>query len=46
MLFTGTFSVWTIVALVVLAGLLYLLLRKNKYEGTRLNESAVEAAMK
>ena len=46
MLLTGSFSVWTIVAFAVLAGLLYLLLRKNKYEGTRLSESAVEAAMK
>lgn len=35
-LFTGeaTFGLWTIVALAALAGLLYLLFRKNKYEET------------
>lgn len=31
MLFTGVFSVWTVVAIVLLVGLLYLLLRKNRY---------------
>ncbi|MGN1004317.1 MAG: ferrous iron transport protein B [Oscillospiraceae bacterium] len=44
-LFTGeaTFGVFTIVALVLLAGLLYLLLRKNKYADRSLNVRSVEA---
>ena len=46
MLFTGVFSLWTVIAILVLVGLLYLLFRKNKYEGVRLSESAVEVAMK
>ena len=32
LLFTGVFSVWTVAAFIVLAVLLYLLLRRNKYE--------------
>lgn len=34
MLFSGVFTVWTVVAFAALAGLLYFLFRKNKYEGT------------
>ena len=45
LLFCGQFSIWTVAALVVLAVLLYLLFRKNKYEGAQLNtESAVQVA--
>ena len=33
MLFSGVFSIWTAIAIVVLAALVYLLFRKNKYEG-------------
>ena len=32
MLFSGHFGVGTVVALLLLAGLIYLLLRKNKYQ--------------
>ena len=44
-LFTGeaAFGVFTIVALALLAGLLYLLLRKNKYADQSLNVRSVEA---
>ena len=31
MLFTGAFSIWTVVAIAVLAGMIYLLVRKNPY---------------
>lgn len=40
------FGVGTVAALVVLAGLIYLLLRKNKYDGNVLSVSAVDAAAK
>ena len=45
-LITGevAFGVGTIVAVVLIAGLLYLLFRKNKYDDERLTISAVEAA--
>ena len=33
LLFTGVFSVWTVIAIAVLLGLIWLLVRKNKYEG-------------
>ncbi|MBE6541171.1 MAG: ferrous iron transport protein B [Ruminococcaceae bacterium] len=32
MLFTGAFSVWTVLAFIVLAVMVYLLVRKNKYD--------------
>ena len=35
---TGTFTVWTAVALVLLAGLLYMLFRKNRYESKSLKK--------
>ncbi|MGM9601322.1 MAG: ferrous iron transport protein B [Faecousia sp.] len=38
MLFTGAFSFWTVVAFALLAGMVYLLLRKNRY-----SESALTA---
>ena len=31
MLFTGSFSIWTVIALAVLAGMIYLLVRRNPY---------------
>ena len=31
LLFTGVFSIWTVVAIAVLAGMIYLLVRKNPY---------------
>ncbi|MBQ3049584.1 MAG: ferrous iron transporter B, partial [Oscillospiraceae bacterium] len=31
LLITGTFSIWSVVAIIVLAALIYLLVRKNKY---------------
>ena len=45
-LITGevAFGVGTIVAVVLIAGLLYLLFRRNKYDDERLTISAVEAA--
>ena len=33
LLTTGVFSVWTVIAIAVLLGLIWLLVRKNKYEG-------------
>ncbi len=42
----GGFTVWTAIALLVLAGLLYLLLRRNRYDDTHLNLRAVDAAVK
>lgn len=35
---TGVFTVWTAVAIVLLAGLIYLLVRKNKYEAKTLKK--------
>ena len=35
---TGTFTVWTAVAFVLLAGLLYMLFRKNRYENKSLKK--------
>ena len=32
LLFSGIFSIWTVVAFVLLAGVIYLLVRKNKYD--------------
>ena len=31
LLFTGVFSVWTVIAIALLAGMIYLLVRKNRY---------------
>ena len=39
MLFTGAFSVWTVLAILVLAALIYLLIRKNKYSEDTLTMS-------
>ncbi|WP_312612424.1 ferrous iron transport protein B [Oscillibacter sp.] len=41
-----SFGAGTVAALVVLAGLVYLLLRKNKYDGNVLSVSSVDAAAK
>ena len=38
------FGVGTVVAVVVIVGLLYLLFRRNKYDGERLTLCSVEAA--
>ena len=38
------FSVWTVVAFAFLAGMLYLLFRRNKYDEEHLTLSAVAAA--
>lgn len=47
MLFSGAgFTVWTAVAIVVLAFLVYMLFRKNKYDDNHLNISAVDATKK
>lgn len=37
----GGFTIWTAIAIVLLAGLLYLLFRKNKYDENHLSVSAV-----
>ena len=43
-LFTGAgFTVWTAIAIVVLAALVYLLVRKNKYDDNTLSSSAVSS---
>ena len=44
MLFSGHFGVGTVVALLLLAGLIYLLLRKNKYQDAPLKASARSVA--
>lgn len=36
MLFTGVFSIWTVVAILVLAAMIYLLVRPNKYNNDEL----------
>ena len=41
-----SFGVGTVVALVLLAGLIYLLVRRNKYEDRPLGARAVSAAAK
>ena len=40
LLFSGVFSVWTVVAIVLLVGLLYLLVRKNRYNDNVLTVKA------
>lgn len=47
-LITGavTFSVWTVLAVLALAGMLYLLLRKNKYDEDTLKYTAAKARKK
>ena len=40
------FSVWTVVAFAFLAGILYMLFRRNKYDEEHLTLSAVAAAGK
>ena len=44
MLFSGHFGVGTVVALLLLAGLIYLLLRKNKYQDVPLKAPARSVA--
>ncbi len=47
MFFAGAgFTVWTAIAMIVLTFLLYMLLRKNRYDENHLSVSAVEAAGK
>lgn len=47
MLINGAgFTVWTAVAILLLGFLVYMLLRKNKYDDSHLSVSAVEAAMR
>ena len=40
------FSVWTVLAVIVLAGMLYLLFRKNKYDENTLKYTAAKARKK
>ncbi len=40
----GTFGIWSVISIVVLAGMLYLLFRKNKYNNDTLTISSVSAS--
>lgn len=39
-LFSGTFTVWTVIAFIVVAVFIYMLFRKNKYDDNRLKTTA------
>lgn len=39
-LFSGTFTVWTVIAFIVVAAFIYMLFRKNKYDDNRLKTTA------
>ena len=43
MLFTGSFTIWTVAAVIVLAVLIYMLVRKNKYDDNRLKSVKVKS---
>lgn len=43
MLFTGSFTIWTVAAVIVLALLIYMLVRKNKYDDNRLKSVNIKS---